>query len=95
MTSSPAAGHREFALNTGAIIPFVVKRVSRIDFNPVQPNSDVTVGPSLTSTTCAATLSISTLPSSIAYATQEVTEGEPSVFTVTTVVTATPTSTSA
>ncbi|GMG40157.1 unnamed protein product [Ambrosiozyma monospora] len=95
MISSPAAGHREFPLNTGEIIPFVVKRVSRIDFNPVQPDIDVTVGPSLTSTTCAATLSISTLASSVAYATQEVTDGEASIFTVTTVVTTTPISTSA
>ncbi|GME70514.1 unnamed protein product [Ambrosiozyma monospora] len=85
-----AVGHRKFSLATGAIIPVVVKRESRLDFVPVQENNSVTIGPSSTAPTCATAIS-STIPSDVAYSTTTANEAK-NVFTVTTVVSTTATS---
>ncbi|GME85502.1 unnamed protein product [Ambrosiozyma monospora] len=90
-----AAGHREFSLVTGAIIPMVIKREAKLDFTPVQIDLEGTPGPySANVTACPASLSYTTLPASLAstvYTLGADTTGLP-VVTVTSVVTASPTS---
>ncbi|GMF02232.1 unnamed protein product [Ambrosiozyma monospora] len=90
-----AAGHRPFTLSNSAIIPLVIKRVSKLDFLPVQLDIEGTPGPYITSaTSCDASLSYTTLPSSLASIVSTVDDSSllsNGVFTVTTVITATAT----
>ncbi|GMG20329.1 unnamed protein product [Ambrosiozyma monospora] len=90
-----AAGHRPLVMSTASILPMVIKREERLDFTPVQIDLEGTPGPFSTSVTkCAASISYTTLPESLAstvYTLGPDTTGLP-VVTVTTVVTASPTS---
>lgn len=79
-----AIGHRSFKLATGAIIPLVVRRESILGFTPPTSTFSISIGPSGTAPACSA--SYSTVPSSVAFATDSLdisSESAPATVTVT------------
>ncbi|GME82844.1 unnamed protein product [[Candida] boidinii] len=75
---------RSFKLATGAIIPLVVRRESILGFTPPTSTFSISIGPSGTAPACSA--SYSTVPSSVAFATDSLdisSESAPATVTVT------------